>query len=306
MYALRRSTAFRPFFVPVFTAALFAAVVAPTARAQSSVFASDAGWSGCPPVGPWDSGPVAYSAQSCVRAGITSDSWASANYGVVRTSAFSSITKNTFGFNSNAGTATWWDWLAITSGAASFAKFDFVVRGNTTRSTGNQTGAHSYWDSYATASFSSTTNGSFYDVIRNYSEIATDGLDNPYLQPSDITYFDSFSLVVPVVNGQAYLKYTMKSTSYVGVKNIWTNPGIAENRAFSAVSNFGSTAGVTGVSFLDGGGQTVNDVSYAFRNGTQFYDPYTPTSTVPEPSTWMLMGVGLAGLLAITRARRHA
>lgn len=301
MRFLPSASTFRPFVT--FAAALFTvSLITATAGAQTSVFATNRDQNECPP-GTWDFGrPIANSAQTCDRAGLTSESWASANYGILRTSASSSIDKNTFGKVANIGSATWWDWLTITTGNASFAKFDFAINGNTMRSTGELTSTHSAWKSYATATFSSTENG--LRVTRNYVEIPTAGVTNPYLRPSNIEYSDRFSLLVPIVNGEASLRYGLESESMVEVSHVWTNLGIAENPAFSAASMFGSTAGITGVSFLDASGLAASDVTYEFRYGTQFYNPDTPTTTVPEPSAWLLISAGLAGLYAIARARR--
>ncbi len=65
---------------------------------------------------------------------------------------------------------------------------------------------------------------------------------------------------------------------------------------------FGHTAGLAGVRILDATDADITaSTPFTFVNGTQFV---TPSSTVPEPSTWALLGTGLLALAGVARRRR--
>lgn len=72
----------------------------------------------------------------------------------------------------------------------------------------------------------------------------------------------------------------------------------------SAWGDFGSTGGITGIEFRNTNGDILSDVDYSFSEGMKFYDPNA--TSVPEPQSWMLTLVGIAGLAAVMRARRQA
>jgi len=49
-----------------------------------------------------------------------------------------------------------------------------------------------------------------------------------------------------------------------------------------AAANFGKTAGITGIRFLDTNQQEITEpVTYEFQNGRRFYDSDAPKTTVP-------------------------
>lgn len=64
---------------------------------------------------------------------------------------------------------------------------------------------------------------------------------------------------------------------------------------------FGHTAGVAGVRILDANDNDITaSTPFTFLNGTRFV---SPSSTVPEPSTWALLGTGVLALAGATRRR---
>ena len=72
-----------------------------------------------------------------------------------------------------------------------------------------------------------------------------------------------------------------------------------------AAANFGNTAGITGIRFLDYNQQVITDpVTYEFQNGTRFYNSDSPTTTVREPATWALLATGLLLMEVAARYRR--
>lgn len=69
----------------------------------------------------------------------------------------------------------------------------------------------------------------------------------------------------------------------------------------SAWGGFASTGGITGITFNDASGNVLSGVNYSFVNGTTFYNPNA--STVPEPSTGVLLLIGLVGVAGVARKR---
>jgi len=99
---------------------------------------------------------------------------------------------------------------------------------------------------------------------------------------------------------QVQFWYDIQTTAYVQ-----SSPATFAG-PISASSDFGNSAGITGIRFLNSAGGTMTNVNYSFLNGTTFYDPDAPISTVPEPATWTLMATGLLVLCGASRFRRSA
>jgi hypothetical protein len=62
-------------------------------------------------------------------------------------------------------------------------------------------------------------------------------------------------------------------------------------------TDFSTTAKLTGIRILDGGGHDVTDFVVQSASGTL----YGPTGVVPEPSTMLFVGLGLPLLLGCAR-----
>ncbi len=248
------------------------------------------------------SGPTASVASSCTQSNGSAQASASVQNGILRMNANTALAANSYGGTGATAQAYWQDILDISATGVSYVEFFFAVQGTNIRSAGNQSSGSGYWYSDANASLR-VASGSYYDVIRTYELSPANGYAL-YYHPSSVSHFDLFSYRSPVSNGSAYIAYQLQSYSIVNSVQWSSSSGAATNPAMQSTSSFGNSAGITGVRFLNASQQTVSNVSYSFRNGTAFYDPYA-SSTVPEPSTWAMLGAGLLMLVAVRRRRQE-
>jgi hypothetical protein len=108
---------------------------------------------------------------------------------------------------------------------------------------------------------------------------------------------ETFTRVVPIGRGT----YT---SFYVGVtSDAFMGSFKGEPVDGHAMAGFGNTLRFTDYRVLNAGGTDItNAVQVTFAQGTTF----TPSTTVPEPTTWALLGTGLAALGGAARRRTRA
>lgn len=261
-------------------AALLLAVPLSHARAQS---VSAQGSCGGPDVNDSRSGlPMLSAAITCTQGGQSSGSSASLQNGILRTTANASLAANTSisQWSTARSQASWSDVLLFSGSGVSYVDFWFAVSGTTVRSVGNGGSAAEAWYSAASAQFNACAGPcGGYAVSKVYA--LSDGNNSPlYLQPSNLTHFDLFSIRAPVSGNAVYVAYQQISNALVNTVTQNSLVSSGANPAMFASSDFGSTGGLTGVTFLDANLQTVSNVTYSFNNGTTFYDPDGPTTTI--------------------------
>lgn len=110
--------------------------------------------------------------------------------------------------------------------------------------------------------------------------------------PGDDAWFDLFWAPVSVTVGQTYWIGVFGAGDNYGTATTWSDA--SSYAAGGAWYNY-STSAASGYSDF-------SSYDLAFRTHTSI----APTSTVPEPSTWALLGTGLAGVLLQVRRRRRA
>ena len=117
----------------------------------------------------------------------------------------------------------------------------------------------------------------------------------------DRTFAELRTHLRPISAFERFLGFKYGITSDISVP---PGPGYNTDYVIASYARgaFGNTAGLAGVRVLNASGTEIANVNYSFANGTQFVGPAT---TVPEPSTWAMLGTGI-GLLGMVARRRAA
>lgn len=202
--------------------------------------------------------------RTCTGAGNTATTSASAIGGVLRAST-SFAPSTTPAGNSVVATASWDDYLRVRTGAgapeAVFAKLTIALNGTVDPGQGS-----------ASANFQ-VRGGEVIDLayVRTRAEESL---------PVNL----SFDYVIRLYGGGNMFGGGLYMALFSGALGSGSS------------SQFGNSAGVTGLTILDANRQSITDATFSWDRGLTFYQP--PTA-VPEPSVVILLAVGLAVMAAL-------